>query len=153
MSYDINNAKKDLKSMTVLFRAQQAITEVVKEDVKKYELNISEFSVLEVLFHQKQMTVQGVCEKTLMPNSSMTYVLDKLVKKKLVERVQDQNDKRRYMVKLSNEGLKKANEIFPIHYQVMQEVFSVLSDEEQAIFQVLLKKVGYYAKKKVGEQP
>ncbi len=107
--------------------------------------------MLEVLFHKKELTVQSVCEKTLMPNSSMTYVLDKLAKRAYISRKQDDKDKRIYSIALTQKGLELAYDIFPKHYQAMKSIFDVLTQEEQLMMQTLLKKIGYHAKESLGK--
>ncbi len=135
----------DLKTMTILFRTVQAVEAIIKKDISKYGYTINEFSVIETLFHKGRMPVQGMCQKVLIPNSSMTYVLDKLEERSLIKRSQDHLDKRIYYVELTDSGLDHAKDILPKHYEVMRSVFDILSVEEKAIINDLLKKIGYHA--------
>ena len=41
-----------------------------------------------------------------MANSSMTYVIDKLIEKKYVKRGKDSNDKRKINIKLTADGVR-----------------------------------------------
>jgi len=75
----------------------------------------------------------------------MTYVLDQLEKKKYVERVQNEQDRRNYLIRLTNEGFKYTFDIVPKHYDYMHKVFDVLDAEETQTLQNLLKKLGYHA--------
>jgi len=75
--------KNDLKTLTILLRATNFIQEKIKEDVSKYALNLSEFGALEVLYHKGPLPVQAICEKVLIANSSMSYVIENLIKKGL----------------------------------------------------------------------
>lgn len=135
----------NLKTMTILFRTVQAVEAIVKKDIAKYGYTINEFSVIETLFQKGRMPVQGMCQKVLIPNSSMTYVLDKLEEKMLISRIQDELDKRIFYVELTKKGFDHANEILPKHYQVMQSVFDILTVDEKEIINKLLKKIGYHA--------
>lgn len=138
---DISN----LKTMRILFRAVGAVERIVKKDIKKYGLTVNEFTALEALYTKGTITVNDLCSVVLIPNSSMTYVLDKLEEKGLIHRIQDADDKRTFHIELSENGLKTANDIFPKHYQTMSKVFSVLSKDEQDILNTYLKRLGYHA--------
>lgn len=141
--YNLDKAKEDLKVMTVLFRAQQAVLQVAKKDVKKYGLTINEFAVIEVLFHKSTITVQELCNKTLTPNSSMSYVLDKLEKLGIIARVQNEKDKRIFDLEFTKKGLEYANEIIPKHYENMKEIFDILDSSEKKEAIRILKKIGF----------
>ncbi len=135
----------DLKTMTILFRTVQSVEALAKKDILNYGVNMTEFAALEVLHHKGRMPVQSMCQKVLIANSSMTYVLDKLEEKKYIKRIQDQNDKRTFYVELTTKGKTLADDIFPKHYQAMQKIFDILSDDEKKTLNELLKKLGYHA--------
>lgn len=141
----------DLKAMIVFFKAYKEVVEAVKEDVKKYDFDINEFSVLEVIYHKKCLSVQEIKDKILVANSSLTYILDKLEKKELILRIKDEKDKRVYYVELSEKGKKISNKIFSEHYEVMKKYFCIFTEEERDNFIYLMKKLGYNAKE-LGEK-
>ena len=91
--------------------------------------------------------MQNLCKRLLMANSSMTYVIDNLVKNNYVERYNDEVDKRSIYVKLTNSGEAYIKEIFPVHEKRIGEVLSVLTDEELISLTESLKKIGYYSEK------
>lgn len=136
--------------MTILFRTQQSVLAYSMEDIKTYDLNFTEFSVLEVLYKKGTLSVQSICNVVLIANSSMTYVLDKLEKRGLIKRYKDKIDKRIILVKLTVEGRKITDNIIPKHYEYMRNLFEVLDVKENETLQTLLKKVGYYAEEIVG---
>jgi len=140
-----------LKTMTVLFRTQQSVLAYAMEDIKTYDLNFTEFSVLEVLHKKGILSVQSICDVVLIANSSMTYVLDKLEKRGLIKRYKDKVDKRIILVQLTTKGQQFTDQIVPKHYDYMLNLFQVLDINENESLQTLLKKVGYYAEENVGE--
>src|SRR5690554_5122770 len=139
------NEIDDLKTMRILFRTVQAIEQIVKKDVKNFCLTVNEFAAMEALYHKGKVSVNEICQAVLIPNSSMTYVLDKLEEKGYINRIQDADDKRTFYVELSTKGMDHAESILPKHYEVMHQVFSVLSKEEKDILNAHLKKLGYHA--------
>lgn len=147
----ISKEKKDLKAMIVLFKSYKSVLEFVKEDIKKYNLDINTFSVFEVIYHKKELSVQEIKNKVLVASSSLTYILNKLETLNLIERTKCISDKRIILVKLTKEGLKQGNEIFIEHYQNLKKIFNILTEEEKQIYIELSKKIGYHAEEIKGE--
>lgn len=73
----------ELKGVTVILRASQAIQEVIRKDVANYGLNPTEFSVLELLYHKGDQPIQMIGKKVLISSGSITYVVDKLEQKNM----------------------------------------------------------------------
>lgn len=134
----------NLKAVTVLLRATDALHKVIKKDVAQYGLNPTEFSVLELLYHQGKQPVQLLGKKVLIANS-ITYVVDKLVAKKYVVRNACSEDRRVTFVELSDEGQTLMEEIFPDHEIVINEVFQGLEPSEVEVLIETVKKIGYQA--------
>lgn len=103
----------DLKTLTLLFRASHSLHESIKNDVKNYGINLSEFAVLEALFHLGDLSASQLKEKVLMAPSSMTYVIDQLVLKGLVYRTHPDLDLRKVMVTLSENGHLVISKSYP----------------------------------------
>ncbi len=137
---------EDLKTLTILFRTLKSIEIQIRDDIKRYGLNTTEFGVLEVLYHKGPLTIQEVKEKILIAASSMSYVIDTLVRKGFVERVQHDKDKRSYILVLTDSGAKKMEAIYPLHVSTMRQRLDVLKKDEKTL-QVLLKKIGKYQKR------
>lgn len=140
---ETTQAKKDLKMMIVLFKTYQTLTEFIKEDIKDTTFNLNEFAVLEVVYHQKEVTVNDIFSKVLVANSSLSYILDKLVKKGLVSRRQCTDDRRVTYISLTKNGKEVANKIFPPHYDNLKKQFAVLSDDEKQQAINILKKLSF----------
>ncbi|WP_258235416.1 MarR family transcriptional regulator [Bacillus atrophaeus] len=51
----------------------------MKEEITKSKLNITEFSVLEVLYQRGKQTIQQIRKNILISSSSMTYIIDNLL--------------------------------------------------------------------------
>ena len=94
----------DLKTITILFRATNQIEKIIAEDVSQYGLNPSEFGALEVLYHKGPLPVQSICEKVLIASSSMSYVIENLIKKNYIVKVKNTEDKRIHFVHLTESG-------------------------------------------------
>ena len=137
---------KELKAVTVILRAAQSIQEVIRKDAASYGLNSTEFSVLELLYHNGDQPTQMIGKKVLISSGSITYVVDKLVNKEYVTRRACENDRRVTYAALTTSGTELMNEIFPKHAQLMNKVFDQLENNEIDETIELLKRIGYRAK-------
>jgi MarR family 2-MHQ and catechol resistance regulon transcriptional repressor len=133
---------KDLKTITVLFRAYNSLEKIVKEDVFQYGLNVSEFGVLEALYHKKKLSVKGIIDKVLVPNSSMSYVIENLVNKGYVLKSQSETDRRSYYLELSDKGNELMSKVFPLHKKKMRSILDTLDEDEEGVLQKALVKLG-----------
>ena len=137
--------KEFLKLTTVLFRTMQNVESVLRKDVQTYNLNPTEFGTLEHLYHKGKQPIQNVCDRMLMANSSMTYVVDKLEHRGFVVRQQDEKDRRNTMIDLTESGKIFFEGIFPSHVQTLNHIYQALEPEEVTQLIHSLKKIGYQA--------
>lgn len=137
--------KKNLKALTILLRASKSVEKVLKQDIASYNLNPSEFGVLEYLFHKGNQPMANLCKRLLMANSSMTYVVDNLAKSGYVEKIENKEDKRSNFVKLTKKGEDYIKSIFPSHEEKIDAIFSLLTNEEIDALAESLKKIGVYS--------
>ena len=135
-----------LKSLTVLLRSSQSIEEVLRKDMQKYGLNMTEFAVLELLYHKGDQPIQKIGEKILITSGSITYVVDKLEKKGFAQRLACPSDRRVTFASITEKGQTFMEDIFPQHEKKVAEIFSVLDDTQQQQFIEMAKLVGLHAK-------
>ncbi|WP_085994294.1 MarR family winged helix-turn-helix transcriptional regulator [Oceanobacillus senegalensis] len=140
------NSESSLKLFIVLSRALESIEKKLAESIKGYGLNLTEFGVLELLFHKGDQPIQKIGKKILIASSSITYVVDKLEKKKYIKRVACPTDRRVTYAAITDEGRELMEEIFPKHQALMTEMMSVLDLEEKATMIEQLKKLGLSVK-------
>lgn len=132
-----------LKAYIGLSRTASRLEQVAKKDVRCYGLNITEFSVLELLYHKGTHTTQAIKEKILIASDSTTYVVDQLVKKGHVQREPSQEDQRVTYVSITEAGRALMEKIFPSHAQKIAASFSELSSEELQQLKTILRKITY----------
>lgn len=142
----MDGANKELKALTVILRASQAIQEVIRKDVAVYGLNPTEFAVLEMLYYKGDQPIQTVGKKILI-TSSITYVIDKLEKKQFVSRKNCSNDRRITYASLTAKGENLIEQIFPKHQEKIQKVFECLESADLDETIKLMKKIGFQAEK------
>ncbi|SFB07092.1 MarR family transcriptional regulator, 2-MHQ and catechol-resistance regulon repressor [Lentibacillus halodurans] len=131
-----------LKSFVVLMKASKSVTERVKKDISRYHMKTSEFAVLEALYHKGDLTVKQISEAVLINTGSMTYVIDKLEARDLLERRPCKNDRRAVYIHITDEGRQLMDDIFPKHQKAIEEIFQNVTAEEKKAAIDILKRIG-----------
>lgn len=101
--------------------------------VKLKEFNIDmTFEMLEVmsfLWTRDGINQQELADKTLRDKSAMTYLIDNLVKRNVVNRVEDENDRRNKLIYLTAEGKELQVSLLPWISDVFDSAAAELSAE------------------------
>ncbi|RBW68579.1 MarR family winged helix-turn-helix transcriptional regulator [Bacillus taeanensis] len=137
---DQNNL--DLRLLRIWMKATKAVADNIQKDIQSHNLSNENFMILELLYSKGPHPVQKISEKFSIPSGSITYVVDKLEKKGLVERQPNPNDRRASNVVLSEKGRALFDEIFPKHAAAVSENLSFVTNEEKEQLIALLKKIG-----------
>jgi len=106
-----------------------------------YGLTLPQFTVLEVLYSKGPLTVKEIINKVLSSGGSMTVVIRNLEQQGLVFRRENPEDRRSYLISISDEGRKLMDVVFPLHMQSLGMTFSSLTDEEKEIMVGYLKRI------------
>jgi DNA-binding MarR family transcriptional regulator len=91
------------------------VRQYIQVKIKEHGINIT-FEMLEVmacLWKKDGINQQEIADLTLRDKSSMTYLLDNLVKRKMVKRVEDENDRRNKLIYLTKEGNDLKEQLHP----------------------------------------
>ncbi|WP_214804647.1 MULTISPECIES: MarR family winged helix-turn-helix transcriptional regulator [unclassified Exiguobacterium] len=141
----MEQSNPNLKALTVMVRAVDVLHEVIKQDVAKFGLNPTDFSVLELLYHKGRQPIQLIGKKVLITSSSITYVINKLEKKNYVVRQACPTDRRVTFAELTTEGRELMDTIFPEHEKAINQVFEGIDPSDIEALINTAKKVGYQA--------
>lgn len=119
----------NLKLVIAMARTYNDMFFEIEKNVQEFGLNISEFGVLEMLYHKGDQPVQKIAEKILVTSGTITYVINKLEKKELVVRRKCEKDKRVFYVSLTEKGREFISGIFPKHKIFLDNLFSELDEK------------------------
>ncbi|GAB6692744.1 MarR family transcriptional regulator [Streptococcus uberis] len=129
-----------VKSMVVMRKAFRTIDAKVSESYKEFELTPTQFAVLDVLYAKGTLKIGELINSMLATSGNMTVVIKNMEKKGWVERIMCPNDKRSFLVSLTEEGERVIKKALPKHIERVEETFSVLTETEQEELIRLLKK-------------
>jgi MarR family 2-MHQ and catechol resistance regulon transcriptional repressor len=110
--------------------------------LNQVNLTVSQFGVLEALYHIGPMCQRDIAKKTLKSTGNMTTVIDNLEKRGLVERRRSTEDRRYIAVHITEIGQQLIEDIFPEHNRRVEKCFAVLEPEERVELGRLCKKLG-----------
>jgi MarR family 2-MHQ and catechol resistance regulon transcriptional repressor len=131
-----------LKLWVVLSRAQAAVARHAEADVARHGLTIAEFAIIEALYHRGPLLLGELQRKILVSSGGVTYLVDRLVAKGLVERQECPNDRRARYAALTPDGDALVARIFPEHARSIALAVSGLTPGEQERATALLRKLG-----------
>lgn len=145
MRHNYTNNKKESRALSTyvkLMRAAESVTRRTHRHLSSKGLTLSQFAVLEALYHLGPLTQKEIGQKILRSSGNITMVIDNLEKRGLVKRKRHNVDRRYFIVHLTSQGNKLIGDIFPQHAAAIADEMSVLSESEQDSLGKLCKKLG-----------
>lgn len=91
-----------LKLYVVLSRASQALHAHTQSDIESHGLTQTEFAILEALYHKGPMLLGEVQKKILVSSGGITFLIDKLAQRGLVQRRLCESDRRARYAELTD---------------------------------------------------
>lgn len=131
-----------LNSYIKLSRAAEAVSTTINTHLRDYDLTLSQFGVLEALYHLGPMQTGQLGEKILRSSGNMTLVIDNLVKRDLVRRARRDDDRRCVDIHLTANGSALLEKIWPEHLTGVVSAFGMLSSAEQEQLASLCRRLG-----------
>jgi len=136
--------KQELKIFIAMNRALNLINKTNFKVINKYKLTTPQFAVLEALYHKGDLSVGEVQEKILSTSGTIAVIIRNLEKDNFITRYQDKNDKRKYILSISEKGQLLMDKLYPeIEKNILSQI-SVLDESEQDILLKYLKKLSGY---------
>jgi MarR family transcriptional regulator, 2-MHQ and catechol-resistance regulon repressor len=140
---DVNDSElAALRLWVIMSRAHAAVAAHAAADIARHGLTLAEFGIIEALYHRGPMLLGEVQKKILVSSGGITFLVDRLVAKELVERRSCESDRRARYAALTPKGTALVAEIFPEHAATLTKAIGGLSMEEQRAATVLLKRLG-----------
>ena len=134
-----------LKLWVVLARTYQAVAARAEAHAREHDLTIAEFGVLEALLHGGPALLGELQKKLLVSSGGVTWLVDRLEHRGLVERAACPEDRRARYARLTEVGRRFITRIFPPHADVIRDACRGLSGAEQRELTGLLRTLGHTA--------
>jgi MarR family 2-MHQ and catechol resistance regulon transcriptional repressor len=134
-----------LRLWVIMSRAHSAIAAHASADVARHGLTLAEFAILEALYHRGPMLLGEVQRRILVSSGGITFLVDRLTAKGLVERRTCPEDRRARYAALTPAGTELVVKIFPEHAAMLTEVMEGITVEEQGTAADLMRALGLFA--------
>ncbi len=125
-----------------LLRAADSIASHALSSVQELGLTVTQFGVLEALWHLGPLTLSELANKHLKSANNLTVVVDNLENMNLARRERSTTDRRVIYVHLTEDGEALIRQAFPPHVEAVVQLVSILTEEEQDTLSVLLRRLG-----------
>lgn len=135
---------KDIE-LKILIGMHRNVSNIDKRTSKlalEHGLTFSQFAVLEALYSKGEMSVGMVRKHILSSMGTIPLIINNLVKRNLVKRCSDLNDRRICIVSLTDEGKKLIQKLAPQNEEMIKDYMSVLTADEKDKLYYLMKKLG-----------
>lgn len=134
--------KRALDTFIKLTRAAESASLRANADLHSRNLTVSQFGVIEALYHLGPLLPGELAGKILKSSGNMTTVIDNLEKRGFVQRQRREDDRRKVDILLTDSGKALVEDMLPGHVEGIVDTFEVLSPDEQDQLQALCKKLG-----------
>lgn len=125
-----------------LMRAAESVTARIHRHLGEVDLTISQFGVLEAIYHLGPLSQVELGKKILKTSGNMTMVIDNLEQRGLARRERNVEDRRYFTVHLTDAGEKLIREFFPGHAARITAEMGMLTPSEQEQLSRLCRKLG-----------
>lgn len=133
----------------VLWKATHMLQTHAHRSVAALNLGLSDFGVLEALLHKGPLPIKDLGSKVLLTSGSITTAVDRLEAKGLVERLNDKQDRRSRIVRLTATGRSVIRKAFAEHKLAMEQAASALDEKDRARLIDLLRLLGQDAERQL----
>jgi MarR family transcriptional regulator, 2-MHQ and catechol-resistance regulon repressor len=120
-----------LTAYTKLMRAAESVTSRTSRQMVAADLTISQFGVLEALYHKGPLCQRDIAAKILKSTGNITMVIDNLEKRGLVRREREVNDRRVLTVYLTDDGKRLIAAVFTNVSAAIVDQLAILNESEQ----------------------
>jgi DNA-binding MarR family transcriptional regulator len=145
MKYQMSIAEKHtLKTQADrLFTAVEAIEKSLEHDFAGAELDLTkpQLKTLIAVYHAKCCTMSELGKLTGYPTSALTGIIDRMLKKKLVKRVRDNDDRRIVKVTITDTGSSLAAEFHRKLMRCLSVVLEKIGPDEREKMVTLMEKI------------
>lgn len=100
-----------------------------------------QYSILEVLYEEKRLSISDVMNKVDSTKGNMTVIIKNMLDKGWINRCESSSDKRKSDLWLSDQGIELVESYIPIYKDAVDTMFEDFTPEDLLLFNELLTKI------------
>lgn len=125
----------------IISRTNQKLSNYLTRKFKPYDITPEQWGLLNRLWEKDGVSQKELSELSIKDQTTVTRILDKLERKGLIKRQTSPDDRRSFLIFLTDTGRSLENKLVPIAYEVLDEALQGLSEEEIKQMKLLLNKI------------
>ena len=122
----------------IICRTARKIHQFMTKALADYDITPEQWVVLQIVSKEKNLSQQDLSTRLEKDKNSTKALVDRLIKKELLTRQKDDNDKRFYKLQATAAGVQLTKKLAELDYDFMQEAESGFTAEELASFTRIL---------------
>ncbi len=127
-----------------IMRISAYFKEAMENTFRPFGLNFAGFDLLATLLRSRSpytLSPSELLRSTMVTSGTMTNRIDRLEQTGLVSRTQSPEDKRSYMISLTDKGYKVINEALEAHVSTLHELTELISIQDHTTLSEALRKL------------
>lgn len=125
----------------IISRTNQKLSNYLTRKFKPYDITPEQWGLLNRLWEKDGISQKELSEITMKDQTTVTRILDKLERKGLIKRQTCPNDRRSFLIFLTDTGRNLEDQLVPIAYEVLDEALQGISEKEIKQLKVLLNRI------------
>lgn len=126
-----NEDKTEYELEEVLLSFQRFMEEFLLSEAKKYGHQLNHLEVLDLVFKRKKVPMKEIAKWLNITPPSASSIVDSLVKKKLVKRTTDREDRRITVISLDERAFKMFTSFEQKRNLIFENMFNSLGKEDK----------------------
>ncbi|MDP4145521.1 MAG: MarR family transcriptional regulator [Bacillota bacterium] len=122
-------------------QTNKKIMRYLNSKLELYDITLEQWNVLLKLSQQDKINQKQLAQKVDKDQPTLARILDILERKRLVERLSSKEDKRAFILHITDNGLKLKNEVAPLLENIFEIMISGISNEEVEVYKNVLMKI------------
>ncbi|RJE47867.1 MULTISPECIES: MarR family transcriptional regulator [unclassified Dehalobacter] len=118
-----------------------------KEYIGSAPLKKNHMKIINLLYHNEQLTLTKIAKKLDIEKGSLTTLIDQLTEWGLIIRSEDKNDRRKSLISLSSLGKTEMDTLMVLYEKRLNELMFTSDPEEMNQFMLSLRYVVQFMKK------
>lgn len=127
--------------ITLLSKSARLTGNRLNRNLSEHNVTAEQWAVLSSLWKKNGQTQQALADQANKNKASITHLIDNLEKRKLVERLVDEKDRRNKLVQLTPEGSQLQESLTKVVSKTMQEITAGVDKKELKQCRRALKKI------------
>jgi len=124
----------NIRLMVSLQKLNATLNEKLNKNIRQYDLNMTEFIILAHLNIKETEQIQKLGDIAYITSGTITYNVNKLIKKEYVIKKQDFKDKRVFLVSLTKQGEKVYKKVFEKYIMYLDNILDGFTKETKQMF-------------------